>query len=320
MMDMNTPSGRIQLQPLCNFREHAPIQRKSNPGHIAKLASEWQWDYAGVITVHSWKSQISKYLSPQEVRKLDFDLNTAVHPSNGLHRIQACRLLFPTGFFEEEHAARNLIPPGFYIKMPVMLTSQLVTYDPIETFIKVNTVNKVTDGEKFAVRVGGGQTDAVSLFRLFTKEYHINVTFGDYCVKGAKNTTGAAHIFYDIWKKNPDCVRNTLNIITTAYNDNGTIDPTALSHSFMMGLAYALKELTPKYSITNITKALARLKAGGWSALAIGRHCQGTGGGVARRKTRELLAYLVNYYMDRRRSPKAHEIDCLNLKFHKLGD
>jgi hypothetical protein len=119
-----------------------------------------------------------------------------------------------------------------------------------------------------------------------------------------------------MWKKDKDIVRSTLDIITSTYMEQGVIDPSALSHAFMMGLASSIKLLSrDDYNISDISKALNKCKEANWPAFTIIRYCQGSGGGVSRRKTRDLITFLVNFTISNGRVPKMNEIDCLNLKF-----
>jgi hypothetical protein len=321
MITLPSPSGTFALINIKDIRACHKLQRDLDLRHVNKIAKDWSWPDVGVLTVHSWETAILKYLSKKERSAIDFDPKYTYHESNGHHRKAAADLVFPTGYYTEEHEKAGLIPNGSHVNMPVLLPCLIVETEPVVSFKRLNICKMVSSADDFKAMIGGNYPDEVGLYRLFVDVYKIKVVFGDRNNRGKKNSTGSAHTLLKFWKveATKPIVNHVLDIITTTYKDGTTIDPTALSYSFMLGLAEALATcLKMGYSLKNIRRALDKARRGDWAAFAIGRHCLGTGSGVSKRITRDLLIFLVKHYMENGKAPMASEVDVTNLIFPKV--
>jgi hypothetical protein len=309
-MTMTTPSGVIATLSPKVLRPYMRLQRPLIQHQIDKLVKNWQWSQAQILTVHAWNPHIIKYLTKPEIRRLEFDPDTAYHVSNGDHRLAVVYILFGPDFvYTADHEARGLIPKGCYVGSPVLMTCQISEEDPVDTFIRQNAGIKVTAANKFVIQMHRGDEAENSLYALLTRQYGIRVEFDSGPVGGKKNTTAACHSLLPAWKANRARVGKALDIICSIYKDNDIIDPSALSEGFMTGLINTLTTCGRMFDDSTVVKALKKCRAKGWSAFTIARFCQSTGGRAISSKTRALLLHLVTTCIKTGQPPSPTDIN-----------
>ncbi len=311
MQVMHTPSGpTVLMNGTRNIRQYEAIQRPINDEHVLQLVRNWNWAKLGTITMHRWNPWVVPFLTKTQIKSYKVDVDNTYHVSNGQHRVSAYNILFPDGVFTQENQDRGLIPSGYRIGSPVPLTCQIAEHNPVDTFIGLNTINRVTDSEKFMVRVGGKFSKELSLYNLFTQQYKIRVTFTDKRGRGESNTTGGLHVLVKFWENDEQSVIDTAELITTIYKSGNIVDPSALSYSFMKGLCWAIincKKLG--YDIALIREALKESKNEDWPANRIIRHYISSGGGASIVRTRKVLFFMIDYYAKNESVPSEQEIN-----------